>query len=507
MNSHRGKKNLKIKIESNNNRSNKSSNSTNEKYFELKVDSEKKESKKYIRNKKINCPKISKSDSTINSRSKKISLKKSKINEDEYFKKLIKYFNINCADNANSKSNITQENCLELLMNIKELNNSKNEKNVIIEKPKQIQYGKKLIIQKCLELIKSLSIYNKINYPSKSKQICKKFIEHEEGIINMYKNQEPLINAKIDIILGIMFNINKTDINDQIFFALDCTIISNPLNFIKFDLFTNLKDGNKVEKIFDKDLLDKHSNHQDIIGNFKSVIQFFFEEKKVDIKVIKKIINSFKDTKIYFLAFPKKLGGFTIHDKSIFLTSRIIEPFYDKYIFELNKNNLKFSELTIYEEQCEIAIFALESTIWHEYTHKLMKEYRLITTKECGAFILTEEKPLSKYSEISINEPGNYFDKLLLGNFYGKYTIEIADLYLNQLLELNEVSLNSNVFLIQRMKYMEESLKLKDKRKCVIPCKKDTSNKKGNKDSNFLFPGFCARYLSRNKLDDQYLDE
>ena len=307
-------------------------------------------------------------------------------------------------------------------------------------------------------------------------------MEHEEGIINMYKNQEPLINAKIDTILGIMFNINKTDINDQIFFALDCTIISNPLSFIKFDLFTNLKDGNKIEKIFDKNLLNKHSNHQDIIENFKNVIEFFFEEKKVDIEVIKTIINSFKDTKIYFLAFPKKLGGFTIHDKSIFLTSRIIEPFYDKYIFESNKKSLNFSELTIYEKQCEIAIFALESTIWNEYTHKLMKEYRLITTKECGAFILTEEKPLNKYSEISVNESGDYFDKLLFGNFNRKYTIEIADLYLNQLMELNEVSLNSGVFLIQRMKYIEESLKLADKRKCIIPCKKDTSNKKGNKD-------------------------
>ena len=119
---------MKIKIESNNNRSNKSSNSTNVKYFELKVDSEKKESKKYIRNKKINYPKISKSDTTINSinsRSKKISLKKSKINEDEYFKNLIKHFNINFAGNANSKSNITQENCLELLENIKELNMEK----------------------------------------------------------------------------------------------------------------------------------------------------------------------------------------------------------------------------------------------------------------------------------------------------------------------------------------------------------------------------------------------
>ena len=502
---------MKIKTKNNNNRRNKNSNSINERYFELKVDSEKKESKKYIRNKKINYPKISKSDTTINSinsRSKKISLKKSKINEDEYFKNLIKYFNINCAGNANSKSNITQENCLELLENIKELNNSKNEKNVIIEKPNQIQYGEKITIQKCLKLIKSLCIYNKINYPTKSKQICKKFIEHEEGIINMYKNQEPLINAKIDIILGIMFNLNKTDINDQIFFVLDCTIISNPLNFIKFDLFTDLKDGSKIEKIFDKNLLDKHSNHQDIIEKFKKVIEFFFEEKKVDIEVIKTIINSFKDTKIYFLAFPKKLGEFTIHDKSIFLTSRIIEPFYDKYIFESNKkNNLNFSELTIYIKQCEIAIFALESTIWHEYTHKLMKEYRLFTTKECGAFILTEEKPLNKHSEISCNESGNYFDKLLLGKFNGKYTIEIADLYLNQLLELNEVSLNSDDFLLQRDEYKEKSLKLTDKRKCIIPCKKDTSNKKGNKDTNYLFPGFCARYLSRNKLDDQYLEE
>ena len=139
---------MKIKIESNNNRSNKSSNTTNEKYFELKVNSEKKESKKYIRNKKIYCPKISKSDSKINS--------KSKINEDEYFKNLIKYFNLNCGDNSNSKSNITQENCLELLMNIKELNNSKNEKNVIIEKPKQIQYGEKITIQKFQRVIQQL---------------------------------------------------------------------------------------------------------------------------------------------------------------------------------------------------------------------------------------------------------------------------------------------------------------------------------------------------------------
>ena len=45
---------------------------------------------------------------------------------------------------------------------------------------------------------------------------------------------------------------------------------------------------------------------------------------------------------------------------------------------------------------------------------------------------------------------------LLLGNFNGKYAIEIADLYLNQLLELNEVSLNSSVFLMQKMKYIEE---------------------------------------------------
>ena len=74
-------------------------------------------------------------------------------------------------------------------------------------------------------------------------------------------------------------------------------------------------------------------------------------------------------------------------------------------------------------------------------------------------------------------------------------------------MELNEVSLNSDDFLIQRIKYIEKSLKLTDKRKCVIPCKKNTPNKKGNKDSNYLFPGFCARYLSRNKLDDQYLDE
>ena len=73
--------------------------------------------------------------------------------------------------------------------------NSKNKKNVIIEKPKQIQYGEKITIQKCLELIKLLSIYNKINHPTKSKQIYKKFMEHEEGIINMYKNQEPLINS------------------------------------------------------------------------------------------------------------------------------------------------------------------------------------------------------------------------------------------------------------------------------------------------------------------------
>ena len=123
---------MKINIETNNNRSNKNNNSINEKYFELKVDNEKKVSKKIIRNKKIIHLKISKSDSTINSRTKKTSLKKRKINEDEYIKNIIKYFNMNCAENANSKINITQENCLELLMNIKELNNSKNEKNVII---------------------------------------------------------------------------------------------------------------------------------------------------------------------------------------------------------------------------------------------------------------------------------------------------------------------------------------------------------------------------------------
>jgi hypothetical protein len=170
-------------------------------------------------------------------------------------------------------------------------------------------------------------------------------MEHEKGIINMYKSQEPLINAKIDIILGTMFNINETVINDQIFFALDCTIISNPLNFIKFDLFTNLKNGNKIEKIFNKDLLSRHLNYQDIIEKFKNIIQFFFEGKNVDINIIRNIIivtkvsiltppklwttnvaflhNSFKHIKIYFLAFPKKLGGFTIHDKSIFLTSRM----------------------------------------------------------------------------------------------------------------------------------------------------------------------------------------
>ena len=44
---------MKINIETNNNRSIKTSNSTNEKYFELKVNSEKKVSKKIIRNKKL----------------------------------------------------------------------------------------------------------------------------------------------------------------------------------------------------------------------------------------------------------------------------------------------------------------------------------------------------------------------------------------------------------------------------------------------------------------------
>ena len=79
---------------------------------------------------------------------------------------------MDCAENANSKNNISQENCLELLMNIKELKNSENE-NVIIEKPLQIQYGEIITIQKFLELIKSLSIYNKIIYPKSQRKFTK----------------------------------------------------------------------------------------------------------------------------------------------------------------------------------------------------------------------------------------------------------------------------------------------------------------------------------------------
>lgn len=431
----------------------------------------------------------------------KLKLKKNKNSKIEgaYFKNLINYFNSNYAiESENDKNIYSKEDCEELMENLKLLKYYQPKKGDNIFKPEQFQYKSTITVEECLNISKDLCKYNKFKYPIKSQKIYTKFLKYKRGILNMFMDEAPLVKAKIDIILGILFNIERTDIDDNIFYVLDCSIVSKPLNSIKFYLFSDLDKGDKIEKIFNKDYLIKHTNHSDIIKYFKDLIDFFFDDN-VNLELIKKIMTKFEEVKIFFLDLPKNLAGFTIYDGNIYLTSRLIEAFYDKNTY-LSGDNI--SELRLYEERCEIAIFSLESCIWHEFAHKLMKEYRLIIENKCGAFVLTEEKKIDSYSELSYNDSGSFFDSLLLGLFFGTYTIDVANLFLYELFEINSISSNSILFKQRLKKYIQESLNIKDPIKSVIPCKKKNLNKDNKKITNFIIPGFCAKLLSRQKKQD-----
>ena len=334
-----------------------------------------------------------------------------------------------------------------------------------------------------------LTKYNKKNYPNISANVYEVFKIHKNGICTMYQNDLNLIKAKFCVILGILYNLKKTNCEDPIFSVLDCKTISLPLEKIKFDYFQDIDANISKEELFNKEFIFSHLNKKPITNSYENVIKLFCDEDNVKEKDIKNIFKMLFDSNIYFLKLPNNLAGFTTYSKDIYLTTRLIEPFYEKHEYE--KKEKKIGKKL--RQKCMTAIFALESCIWHEYAHIIVREYTLIKNKECGAFFLTEPKIYN--NKRKEDESGSFFDYLLLpSGFDGKYTFPLAYMYIYKILDKEEILLDSKEY-YEFWKFINDP-KI-EKTETVVPC-----NKKIRKDklTDTIFPGFCFKKLA---IDNQ----
>ena len=269
------------------------------------------------------------------------------------------------------------------------------------------------------------------NSESKNNSSIKSFFNKvgHDALFSITENNDILSKLKKDIIIQYLidkglFN-NRTDIN-----LFDSIKILNGVDDEEFaiKLFDldfkeiELKNGKKFH--LDKEMIIQYLQSETIISAILKILNKFKDEKiNAEQKVLKYHAEEYiNKTYFYSINLSDKCIGFTIYNKNVFLNDKYIKIAFDK------KNKKSMSAIAI-----------ILTTIFHEYINYLIRV--LSNSNNTNNFFLKTKYLERKNDKIKMNESGNFFNKLLLMQYNGLYSIDS-----DYLLDIKNYNIHFNLF-------------------------------------------------------------
>lgn len=303
------------------------------------------------------------------------------------------------------------------------------------------------------------SFFNKIKFDTLYSIFNNEFIlsKIKKDIIIHLLIDKGLCNSKPDINLTESVNIIK-GLNDKEF------------SIKKIDLEFNAVNSKNDQKFkLNKNSLKNFLTSEAIMSAIEETLKNF-EDNKINNpgrNILKNKSEEFiENTKFYSIHLTDKIYAFTIYNGDIFINK--------KYIDIANNNNDK-------RQLSALAIILL--SIIHEFMHYLIRT--LSDNKTSKNYFLKTKNRIKKSGTVEINESGNFLEKLLIGNYYGFFSIDAE-----YLLDINNYNVLFNIFCKEfQNNHNNNYLNLDD----------ETLLKKSNYiDDTFLMRGRCLTSILRN---------
>ena len=284
---------------------------------------------------------------------------------------------------------------------------------------------------------------------------------------SIFNNEYIISKIKKDIIIHLLIdkrlyndkpNINLTEYlriikaaNDEEFGIKNIILEFNEVS---------LKNGQKCK--LDKVTLKQFLKSEAIISAIEETLKHF-EDDKIS-KAGRNILNNkcdefIENTKFYSINLNNNHYAFTIYNGNIFINK--------KYIDISNDNNDK-------KQLSALAIILF--SIIHEFINYLVRT--LSDDETSRNYFLKTKNRIKKLEKIEINESGNFLERLLIGNYYGFFSIDAEFL-----LDIKNYNVAFNIFCNNF---------LENNRKNYLVLDEETFLQKGNSLADtFLMRGRC----------------
>ena len=291
---------------------------------------------------------------------------------------------------------------------------------------------------------------------------------------SIFNNEYIISKIKKDIIIHLLVDkglcsdkpvINLTEslriinaVKDEEFCIKDIALEFNEVS---------LKNGQKC-KLY-KATLKQFLRSEAIISAIEETLKHF-EDDKIS-NAGRNILNNkcdefIENTKFYSIDLNNSIYAFTIYNGNIFINK--------KYIDISNDDNDK-------KQLSALAIILF--SIIHEFIHYLGRT--LSNDETSRNYFLKTKNRIKKSEKIEINESGNFLERLLIGNYYGFYSLDAEFL-----LDIRNYNVAYNIFCNNF---------LENNKKNFLGLDDETFLQKGNSLADtFLLRGRCLLSILRN---------
>ena len=314
---------------------------------------------------------------------------------------------------------------------IKNLDKNKKKTKNMINIPKFI-FGNEMNDSLFLSLFENI-IKDIYNQKSENAGGIKSFFNKMkfDTLYSIFNNEYIISKIKKDIIIHLLIDkglykskpdINLTEslriikgINDEEFSVKKINIEFNEVS---------LKNNQKFK--LDKTTLKQFLSSETIISAIEETLKHFEDDKinNAGRNILKNKCDEFiENTKFYSIELNNKIYAFTIYNGNIFINKNYIDIAND------NNNNKK--------QLSALAIILL--SIIHEFIHYLVRT--LSDNETSRNYFLKTKNRIKKLEKIEINESGNFLERLLIGNYFGLFSINAEFL-----LDINNYNVKFNIF-------------------------------------------------------------
>ena len=272
-------------------------------------------------------------------------------------------------------------------------------------------FGKEMTDENFLVLFETLISDIKSKKPENGNKI-KSFFKKVgyDALFSILDTNDVLAKIKKDIVIQYLvdkgiFN-NASDVKSQDSQEILTGIADKEFSLEKITLdFPEIKLSNGKTVKINKELITKFLKSETILSAAKETLSKFKDSKlnAIEINNLKNYAESFIKNEFYNIRISDTIFAFTIYNSNIFINKKYID-----YVKNDTKKSLS-------------ALAIILTTIFHEYIHFLVRTISDENNSN-NYFLRTKNRP--KKNNIVMNEAGKYFDNLLLGKYYGFYSID-----------------------------------------------------------------------------------